>query len=255
MQAYGNAFARVYNEKWVHFAQHVAPLIRAFYESTPIAGHSEHGKSLLDVCCGTGHLALHFLEHGYRVTGVDLSESMLRYAAENTAPYVESGQAGFVHADAAGFTLDEHFGLAVSTFDALNHLPGKEALRGCFESVHALLVPGGFFIFDLNTRAGLAQWNGINVRDMPDALIIDRGIYDGESDRAWIKITGFMRTESGLYERFEQVAYNSAFDLAWVRDTLFKVGWQSAYFCRVDDLGMPVVEPEQEGRIFIVARR
>ena len=255
MQAYSEAFARVYNQKWVDFAQHVAPLIRAFYESTPIAQDPERGRSLLDVCCGTGQLAQHFLENGYRVTGIDLSEHMLRYARENTASYVARGQARFAHADAADFSLDEQFGLAVSTFDALNHLPSKEALRGCFQSVHALVVPGGFFIFDLNTRGGLARWNGINVRDMPDALIIDRGIYDGESDRAWVKITGFLRTESGLYERFEQTAYNMAFELAWVRDTLFRTGWQSAYFCRVQDLGMPIVEPEQESRVFVVARR
>jgi len=252
MQAYSPAFARVYNVKWADFSQRVAPLIRAFYESTPLA---EERKSLLDVCCGTGQLARHFAEHGYRVTGVDLSEPMLAYARQNNAPYVESGQVTFVHGDAADFSLDEQFGLAVSTFDALNHLPGKEALRGCFASVLPLVLPGGFFIFDLNTRAGLQLWNGINVRDLPDSLIIDRGIYDEGGNRAWVKITGFLRTESGLYERFDETAYNSAFDLAWVRDTLFKTGWQSAYFCRIGDLGMPIVEPEAENRAFIVARK
>jgi SAM-dependent methyltransferase len=252
MQAYSPAFARVYNEKWADFSQRVGPLIRAFYESTPLA---EERKSLLDVCCGTGQLALHFAEHGYRVTGVDLSEPMLAYARQNNAPYVESGQVTFLHGDAADFSLDEQFGLAVSTFDALNHLPSKEALRGCFASVLPLVLPGGFFIFDLNTRAGLQRWNGINVRDLPDSLIIDRGIYDEGGDRAWVKITGFLRTESGLYERFDETAYNSAFDLTWVRDTLFKTGWQSAYFCRIGDLGMPITEPEAEIRAFIVARK
>jgi SAM-dependent methyltransferase len=252
MQAYGPAFARIYNEKWIHFAEHVAPLIRVFYESTPL-GQEE--RSLLDVCCGTGQLAVHFCEHGYRVIGIDLSAPMLEIARQNAAPYVESGQATFIQGDAAEFTLDGQFGLAVSTFDALNHLPSMEALRGCFASVLPLVCPGGLFIFDLNTRTGLDQWNGINVRDSEEALIIDRGIFDREGDRAWVKITGFVRTEGGLYERIEQVAYNTAYDLAWVRDTLFKVGWQSAYFCRVDDLGMPVIDPEAERRIFTVARR
>ena len=252
MQAYGPAFARVYNQRWVGFARHVSPLIRTFYESTPI-GQKE--RSLLDLCCGTGQLALHFLEHGYCVTGVDLSEHMLRYARQNTAAYTESGQVTYIQADAADFTLDDRFGLAVSTFDALNHLPSKEALRSCFECVYRLLRPEGFFIFDLNTRAGLVHWNGINVRDMPDHLIIDRGIYDEQSDRAWVKITGFVRTEDGLYERFKETAYNTAFELAWVRDTLFKVGWQSVYFCRIDNLGMPLPEPEAENRAFIVARK
>jgi SAM-dependent methyltransferase len=252
MQAYGPIFARVYNDKWTHFAEHVSPLIREFYESTPLA---DERRTLLDVCCGTGQLAQHFLEHGYRVTGLDLSEHMLDYARQNTAQYVESGQASYVQADAADFSLDERFGLAVSTFDALNHLPSKDALRACFCCVAQQVLPDGLFIFDLNTRAGLARWNGINVRDMPDSLIIDRGIYEDGGDRAWVKITGFVRTESGLYERFEVTAYNTAYELTWVRDTLFKTGWKSAYFCRVSDLGMPIVEPEAESRVFVVARK
>ena len=252
MQAYGPAFARVYNQKWIFFAQRIAPIIRAFYESTP-AGQAH--RSLLDVCCGTGQLAAHFLEHDYCVTGLDLSADMLRHARENNASHVESGQARFLHADAAAFTLDDQFGLAVSTFDALNHLPDKEALCGCFASVYPLLRPGGFFIFDLNTRAGLARWNEINVRDMPDSLIINRGIYDEQGDRAWVRITGFMRTESGLYERFEETAYNTAFDLAWVRDALLQAGWHSVYLCRGDNLNLPVADPEAEERAFFVAHK
>jgi SAM-dependent methyltransferase len=252
MQSYGPAFARVYNEKWTDFALRVAPPIRAFYESTPL-GATE--RSLLDVCCGTGQLAQHFLEHGYRVTGIDLSPSMLGYARQNNASYIESGQARFLEADAAGFTLDEQFGLVVSTFDALNHLPDQEALRGCFRSVFPLLLPDGFFIFDLNTREGLTRWNGINVRDMPDHLIIDRGIYDGESDRAWVKITGFIRTESGLFERFEETAYNTAYDMDWVRDELYRAGWWGVYFAQIGDLGMPVPEPETLSRAFVIARK
>ena len=76
MQAYAPDFARVYNERWIGFAQHVAPLIQAFYKSTPIG--QEH-RSLLDLCCGTGQLSLHFLENGYRVTGVDLAEQIRNF--------------------------------------------------------------------------------------------------------------------------------------------------------------------------------
>ncbi|MFX1355578.1 MAG: class I SAM-dependent DNA methyltransferase [Promethearchaeota archaeon] len=253
MQAYGPAFARVYNQRWIGFAERVAPSIRTFYESTPIG---EECKSLLDLCCGTGQLALHFLEHGYTVTGIDLSEHMLRYACENAAPYVENGQARFLQADAADFTLDERFGLVVSTFDALNHLPDKRALRGCFASVCPLLYPNGFFIFDLNTRAGLlARWNGVSVQDTKEIMLANRGIYDEENDRAWTKITGFLRTAGGLYERFEQTAYNTAFDLAWVRDTLLETGWRSVYFARAEDLSLPIADPESENRAFIVARK
>jgi len=190
MQAYNQAFAHIYNEKWTAFAQRVAPAIQDFFASTPIG--QEH-RSLLDLCCGTGQLASHFLENGYRVVGLDLSEPMLAYARENNRAYLESGRARFIQGDASHFNLDERFGLVVSTFDALNHLDGKQALKSCFESVHR--VCDGYLIFDLNTRAGLKRWNSIQVDEsQEDAVIINRGIYDGQSDKAWTRITGFFQT-------------------------------------------------------------
>jgi hypothetical protein len=122
--------------------------------------------------------------------------------------------------------------------------------------VHSVLVEDGFFIFDLNTRAGLlSHWNGISVQDTDEFMIVNRGIYDGQSDRAWVMISGFVRTEGGLYERFEQVAYNTAFDMEWVRAALLETGWRSVYFARLSDLGAPIVDPESENRAFIVARK
>jgi len=252
MQAYGPTFARIYNLRWTAFVQEVAPRILSYYECTPIA---QANKSLLDVCCGTGQLAVYFLEHGYRVTGLDLSEHMLHYAHENAAAYVESGQARFVHADASDFSLDEQFGLVVSTFDALNHLESEQALRKCFQSVFAVLVSDGYFIFDLNTRAGLMRWNNMSVNDDEQITIITRGVYDGQSDRAATRITGFIRNSGGLYERFEQTAFNTVFDLQRVRDALLDAGWRHVHFARSQDLAAPIVEPEREGRVFFVAHK
>jgi SAM-dependent methyltransferase len=181
---------------------------------------------------------------------------MLHYARQNAAQYIERGSARFLQADAADFSLSEQFGLVVSTFDALNHLPDKESLRACFQCVHRVLVPGGTFVFDLNTRAGLrAGWNGIAVQDTEEATIINRGFYDAGNDKAWVKISGYLPVEDGLYERFEQVAFNTAFDLDWVQAILLKHGWQSAHMAQVTDLATPLPEPEAEHRVFCVAKR
>ncbi|MGH2605416.1 MAG: class I SAM-dependent methyltransferase, partial [Anaerolineales bacterium] len=74
MQAYGTAFARVYNLRWSGFARQVAPAIESYYAAT--AGGKER-RSVLDLGCGTGQLAVYFLERGYRVVGIDLSPAML----------------------------------------------------------------------------------------------------------------------------------------------------------------------------------
>jgi SAM-dependent methyltransferase len=251
MQAYSEGFARIYNARWNDFANYVAPLILGFYAGTPIG---QENMAVLDLCCGTGQLAVHFLQAGYRVVGLDLSEPMLRYARENARQVVDSGQARFVHGDASDFTLDQRFGLVVSTYDSLNHLESEEALRKCFQCVSEVNL--GLFIFDLNTRAGLNRWNTIRVDDGDqDVLMITHGIYDGQSDRAWTRITGFARRDDGLYERFEETVFNTVFQMERVRKALLEVGYRDAYFARVQDLETPIAEPEEEGRVFIIASK
>jgi SAM-dependent methyltransferase len=249
MQAYGEGFARIYNLRWSGFARRVAPLILDFYAATPTG---RTNKSVLDLCCGAGHLAVHFLENGYRVVGIDLSQPLLRYARENAGEYLKSGQAEFIHADASDFTLTERFGLVVSTFDSLNHLESEKALIDCFRCVDA--VCDGYFIFDLNTRKGLRRWNTIKVDESSaDALIITHGIYDGQSDKAWNRITGFAVMPNGLYERFDETVFNTVFNLESVKRTLLDLGWQDVYFARVRDLSTPLAEPEEEGQVIVVA--
>ncbi len=252
MQAYSRIFAKVYNEKWIAFAKRVAPLILSFYASTSIG---KINKSVLDLCCGTGQLALYFLENGYKVVGIDLSEYMLKYARKNAEKYLSNGNARFLQADAADFTLDEHFGLVVSTFDAINHLEGEEALQGCCKSVFRVLKDDGFFIFDLNTRAGLKYWNSINITDTEEFMLVSRGIYEDGTNKAFVKITGFVRNSESFYERFEENVFNTAFDMGRVQKMLLDAGWREVYFAQIVDLATPIKEPEKENRVFIVAHK
>ena len=252
MQAYSRGFARAYHLRWGGFARQVTPYLIDFYAQTP-AGHER--QPVLDLCCGTGLVALGFLERGYPVTGLDLSPHMLAFARENTAAYVVAGQAEFVLADAADFGIDRRFGLAVSTYDALNHLPDLTALQNCIRSVGAALSPGSWFIFDLNTRHGLRQWNVTSVDDSGPAVVITHSSFDGSGERALLNITGFLREPDGRYERFDETVYNTIFDIQSVLWTLLDQGWASAHAARLGDLLAPLSEPEQEERVFVVAQR
>jgi SAM-dependent methyltransferase len=252
MQAYGRLFAKVYNQQWRGFANHVSPLIFEYYESSTIG---KRNKTLLDLCCGTGQLSTFFLEKGYRVVGLDLSEEMLKYARENALPYITAKQAEFVQGDAADFKLSGKFGLVVSTFDALNHLPDEDALQTCFRSTFDVLVDGGIFIFDLNTRKGLTNWNGVVVQPGEEIFYVNRSIYDDLTIRAWAKITGFVRNEAGLYERFDETVYNTVFELGGVQTMLARAGFKKVHFAGVEALGTPIENPDQEPRIFIIAEK
>ncbi len=252
MQAYGASFARIYNQRWGSFAQGIGPRILDLYEQTPL-GQSEH--TLIDVCCGTGQLARIALERGYRVTGIDLSEAMLKYARDNNVDYIVSNQASFMQADASNFHVERQAGLVISTFDALNHLESFTALQSCFACVFAALKPGGTFVFDLNTHLGLTRWNGISIQDTDEIMLVNRGIFDEAHGRAYTQISGFLKREDGFYERFQETAYNTLFNLEDVRTSLLDCGWHQVYLAQYQDLLTPLENPEAEGRAFFIASK
>lgn len=249
---YGRAFADFYNQHWQVFAEHSAPRLLAWYAATQ---PGRQRLPVLDVGCGTGQLARHFLAQGFAVTGLDLAPAMLAHAAANNAAAVAAGQARFVQADAAHFTLAQRFGLALSTFDTLNHLPHLEALRGCFRSVKDVLAPGGLFVFDLNTRLGLQGWNSLGVHEANGAVLIQRRAFDAGAERALTTLTGFVPAAGGGYERFDEAIYNTVFEMEAVRQALLDEGWPEVHTATLADLDAPLADPEQEGRVYFVARR
>ena len=252
MQGYGRVFAKVYNLLWNDFADHIAPQIYNFYAAT-LAG--QHRQPILDLCCGTGRLTHFFLGRDYRVVGLDLSEYMIAYARENNLEYVVAKQADFIQGDAANFTLDEKFGLTVSTYDALNHLPDADALRNCFRCVFDILLEGGYFIFDLNTQAGLKQWNGVMVRPGEEIYLINRGMYDEHTVRAWTKITGFVRDQDEFFERFDETIYNTVYEMVAVRTWLLETGFRKVHFALDGTLHTAIEKPEEQKRVFLVAQK
>lgn len=251
MQGYGDDFAPIYNMRWGGFADRVAPQIRTFYETTEIG---RQNRNLLDLCCGTGQLALHFLEHGYQVLGLDLSPAMLAHARDNASAYVADGRARFIEGDAADYEVPGTYGLAVATFDALNHLPDRIALQGCFDATRAALVDNGIFIFDLNTRAGLQTWSGVNVQESDELVLIIRGVVSNWEGRAYTQISGFLQQDNGLYKRFNEVVYNTIFDLDDVVDALNEAGFSSVTLARGESLDTPLDHPETAPRVFFMAR-
>ena len=146
-----NAFAWVYNKHWGDsFTQIALPVIENL-----VLRQLPAQASILDLCCGTGQLAQTLIALGYRVTGIDGSEEMLRFAREN-APAAE-----FIQADARSFKLPEVYHAVVSTFDSLNHVMTLEELTSVFRSVYDALRENGLFLFDLNMEEGYRiGWDG-----------------------------------------------------------------------------------------------
>jgi hypothetical protein len=123
-------------------------------------------------------------------------------------------------------------------------------LHGCFRSAWNTLTDDGMFLFDLNTRHGMEGWQSTAIEDSLELMFVSRGQFDPTSGQASLHVTGFVRTENGLYERFEEIAYNTLFDLDQVRQLLVDDGWQDVYLAATADLTQPAADPERERRIF-----
>ena len=106
-------------------------------------------ETLLDVCCGTGSCAEILTEEGYKITGFDISEAMIKEAVKKAKK--RKLKIDYHVADAATLKLDKKFDAAYSFFDSLNYITEPEHLRKSIIKVSEHLKPGGVFIFDVNT--------------------------------------------------------------------------------------------------------
>jgi SAM-dependent methyltransferase len=106
-----------------------------------------YGDPVLELACGTGRLSIPFAENGYKVTGLDVSDSMLAQAKENIAE--KKVDVNLVHADCRDFKLDRKFNVIIFPFNSIAHLHELEDIEKCFRCVKEHLADDGRFIIDI----------------------------------------------------------------------------------------------------------
>lgn len=160
----------------------------------------------LDLGCGTGTLAILMAQAGWEVVGLDASEAMLARAKQKA---LDAGQAvEFLQQDMRHLRLVEPVSLVTSFYDTLNHLLFAEDVLATFHGVCRALLPGGLFMFDVNTEATFRQvWGGVtHFIDTPKASTVYQTGYDADTHLAKALLTGFLR-RGDHYERFQEEIY------------------------------------------------
>jgi demethylmenaquinone methyltransferase / 2-methoxy-6-polyprenyl-1,4-benzoquinol methylase len=107
------------------------------------------GDRVLDVCCGTGDLAIAAKRAGGRVTGVDFSERMLERAR------AKSGEIEWVQGDALALPFaDDSFDSVTVGFGVRNL---EDLERGLRELRRVLRAGGRIGILEITTPGGLLR--------------------------------------------------------------------------------------------------
>ena len=233
-----------YHKYWgggpTSFASRVLPIVDRL-----VLGHVPRGGWILDLCCGTGQLARELSERGYRVTGVDGSAEMLRFARDG-APGVE-----FVHADARSFAPPAHFDAALCLYDSLNHLMQVADLSAALRNVYSALRRGGPFLCDFNLQAGFeARWRGSFGLVGDDHALVYRSSYDATPRVGQATVTMF-RLQQDVWRRTDVTMHERCYTDEQIKDVLRAAGFTDlAIFDAERDLGMR----GEVGRGFFLAR-
>jgi ubiquinone/menaquinone biosynthesis C-methylase UbiE len=98
-----------------------------------------HGNTLLDIACGTGEQA-YYLSSRYEVTGIDLSEEMLKIARTKVPG------ARFVKEDMFDFNLNQKFDAIINLYGSIGFAMSTEQLREGLKCAYNHLKTNGVFI-------------------------------------------------------------------------------------------------------------
>jgi 2-polyprenyl-3-methyl-5-hydroxy-6-metoxy-1,4-benzoquinol methylase len=106
----------------------------------------DHSKLILDVGCGTGRHSIELARRGYKVTGIDLSESQLAKARENAAK--AKVEIDFSKQDARDFNFHETYDVAIMLCEGSFPLMETDEMNfAILQNISNSLKPGGKLIF------------------------------------------------------------------------------------------------------------
>ena len=211
-------------------------------------------ESICDLGCGPGSMTIALAERGYDMIGVDLSSEMLTVARERAEVAGVGDRILWLLQDITAFELFGTVEAVISCLDTMNHLTDRAAFKKCLSLVHNYLVPGGLFLFDLNSRRKFEEVYGDEcyVFEADGVYCTWQNSYRPSTKLCTFDITLFEQDErSGLYRRYGERQTERMYPLSSIRRMLAECGfeWVGAYGCAD---GAPLSEEDE--RWYIVAR-
>jgi 2-polyprenyl-3-methyl-5-hydroxy-6-metoxy-1,4-benzoquinol methylase len=106
-----------------------------------------HCRSVIDIGCGTGNHALRLSRLGYRVTGVDVSPTMLKIAKKKD----KEAKIRFIQRDMKKLEKvvpkGQRFDAAICLGQVFSHLMTNKDVRAFLNRLHKIMKQNGLFVF------------------------------------------------------------------------------------------------------------
>ena len=176
--------------------------IVAFYHLI-LEKENVHPKSVIDLACGTGSVALLLAEKYDRVLGVDMSEEMLTVACQRAME--QEKMPTFICQKLQELHLPRAVDMAVCALDGLDYILDPADCQEAIRRVYKALNPGGIFIFDVNTPEKLRAMDGqVFLDEDDDVFCLWRGEFDEETNICSYGMDLFQREGEQWYRSFEE---------------------------------------------------
>ena len=179
-----------------------------------IKEHKPETKTILETACGTGEVARELVLKKYKVTGLDISEKMLKKAEENL------DKKNLVLADMTDFDLWKTFDSVLCNYNSICHLLKWEDWQKFFKMTSKHLESGGLFVFDINT---VHEFENIS-RDFAQFYNFDDDVVCLEMIKEeWIfkwLVKIFKKNNEWKYDLIEEVVKENSFPINKIKKEL-----------------------------------
>jgi len=142
----------------------------------------------------------------------------------------------------------------VCCLDSVNYVTSPKKLQQAFERVHLFLMPGGLFLFDINTLEKLQGLDGqVFLDETEDTYCVWRAEYSKRSRICSYFMDIFcLDEESGLWERGEELHRERAYTVEELTALMEQAGFRDIKV--FGDRKMRAPAPGEQ-RIFFTARK
>lgn len=134
---YTNGFEKIYDEMYQTFINYQDEF--EFYSGII---NDYNKKNVLEIGCGTGNLAAHFINSKIDYLGLDLSDDMVKLSK------TKNPNGSFIQGDLTNFKLDQKRDSVIITGRTTSYLLNNIAINDALKTIYSNLNKNGLLCFD-----------------------------------------------------------------------------------------------------------